>query len=231
MEALKSFDFLLGVRRDEALAVKFAVGAGVGLVTGREEVGGDVAFAGDVGDNLDFLLNFGKLGEEFGICVAFEEILGDRIASLEGGGELLHVSVVKEDLCFEDAGGLGGDGGVVAEGQVDKYLHRLAALHVREEFKGKGRGNFVDDGAAQNDLLEKGGFFNRRTRGAGQGVVDEKIEGVFAVLVAGVFDLRDDFGHQLTAVDGFGVQFLIFAILDFFNVVRIQAHDGAKSVT
>ena len=78
-------------------------------------------------------------------------------------------------------------------------------LDMGEEFEGKGRGDFFDDGAAQNDLLDKGGFFDCRTRGAGQGVVDQKIEGVFAVLVAGVFDLRDDFGHQLTAVDGFGV--------------------------
>ena len=48
------------------------------------------------------------------------------------------------------------------------------------------------------------------------------------MLVSGVLNLRDDFGDQLSAVDGFGVQSLIFAILDFFDVVRIQAHGDVK---
>ena len=49
-----------------------------------------------------------------------------------------------------------------------------------------------------------------------------------AMLVTRIFDLRDDFCHQLTAINRLGVQPLRLAFLNFCDVFLIYAH--AKSV-
>ena len=84
--------------------MEFAVGAGVGLITGRKEVGGDISFSGDVGDDFDFFWGLGECGEEFGFGVAFEKVFGDGVSAFVGGLELFHVGFVEEDLGFEDLG-------------------------------------------------------------------------------------------------------------------------------
>jgi hypothetical protein len=49
----------------------------MGLVARRQQVGGDIAFGGDIGDDLDLLVDVGKLGEELGLGIAFQDVLGD----------------------------------------------------------------------------------------------------------------------------------------------------------
>ena len=51
-----------------------------------------------------------------------------------------------------------------------------------------------------------------------QCVIDQELEGIVSVLVVGVLDLLDDFGQQLAAVDGFGIEPLAFSIFDFLDV-------------
>ena len=56
----------------------------MGLIARGEEIGGNVAFACDEGDDFHFLGDFGELGEELGGGVAFEDVFGDWVAGLEG---------------------------------------------------------------------------------------------------------------------------------------------------
>ena len=224
MDALECFDLFLRFGSDHALAVKLAVGTGVGLVAGGEEVGGDVAFASDEGDDLDFLGDVGELGEELGGGVAFEDVFGDGVAGFEGVGEARLVGVVEKELGLEDFGGVLGDGGVVTEGEVEQGVHGGSALHVGEKLEGEGGGDFGDGFFAEDDFLEETGFFASGAGGAGEGVVDEEFEGLLAVLVGGVFDLGDDFGEKVGAIDGEGVEALWFAGFDFGEVVGVEAH-------
>ena len=135
MKSLESFDFLLRLGGYEAFAVKLTVGTGMGLVAGRKKVGRDVSGAGDVGDDLDFFLNIGKLGEELGLCVALEEVFGDSVSGLEGRGEFFHIGVVKEDLSLQNLGGLSCNISMFAKSQIQEDLHRLATFHVGKEFE------------------------------------------------------------------------------------------------
>ena len=224
VDFLQALDGFLGIRSDKALAVELAVGAGVGLVTGGEEVGGDVALACDEGDDLDFLGDFWELGEKFGLGVAFEEVLGDGVAGLESVAEASVVGVVEVSLGFENLGGVGCDGGVVAEGEVKENVDGGAALHVSEELEGELGSDFGDLSLSKDDFLEEVGFFTGGGSGPGEGVVDQELEGVLAVLVGGVFDLGDDLGEEIGAIDGLWIETLGFAVGNLGEVVLVKAH-------
>ena len=224
VEVLEGLDLLLSLRGDEALAVEFAIGAGVGLVAWGEEVGGDVALASDEGDDLGFFGDFRKFGEELGLGVAFEEIFGDEVAGLEGDLEALHVGVVEENLGLQDSGGAGCNCGVVAEGEGEEDVHGGAALHVGEELEGEVGGDFGDGDLAEDDFLEEIGLFTGGGSGAGEGVIDQEVEGIGAVLMSGVLDLGDDFGEEVGAIDGLGVEALFFAGGNLGEVILIEAH-------
>jgi len=73
-------------------------------------------------------------------------------------------------------------------------------------------------------LLEESGLLGGCARRAGEDVVDEKLERAFAVFVGWVFDLGDDFGQKVSAVDGLGVKILRFTFFDFGEVVGVEAH-------
>ena len=147
---------------------------------------------------------------------AFEEVFGDGVAGLEGGLKERHVGIVEENLGLEDSGGGMGDGGFVTKGEGEEDVHGGAALHVGEEFEGEVGGDFGGGDLAENDFLEEVGLFTGGAGGAGEGVVDEELQGVFAVLVVGLLNLGDDFGEQSCAINGFGVQSLFFAVCDLF---------------
>ncbi len=229
MLLLQRDDFLLGFRCDHALAVQLAVGAGVRLVAGRQQVGRNVALRGDVGHDLDLVLDIRKLGEEFSLGVALQHVLGDFIAGLEGVAQPEHVGVVQEHLGLQDFAGISGNCRIVAECQIEQDFDGRSALHVRQEFKGESRRNFLDAHFAQNDFLQKLRLHTRGIRRARQGVVDEELEGRFAVLVRGILDLSDDLAQKRAVIDGLGMQALSFAAFNLVQVVCVQAHDDPAS--
>jgi len=188
---------MVGFGRDEALAVKFAIRAGVSLISRGEEVGGDVSGAGDVGDDLDFFLDVGELGEELSLGVALEKVFRNGAALRVGVGEAGHVGVVEEDLGLEDFSGLLGDVDVLAfEDEIEEDFDGLAALHVGEELEGEVGSDLGDGFFTADDLTEEVGLFNGCGSGAGESIVDEELEGFLAVLVGWVFDLCDDLGDE-----------------------------------
>lgn len=105
-----------------------------------------------------------------------------------------------------------------------------SAFHVGEELEGEGGGDFWEGVVAEDDLLEEAGFFSGGGGGAGEGVVDEEVEGAFAVLVGGVDDLLDDFGDEGAAIDGEWCETLGFTVLDFCEVVEVEAHSVVVSM-
>jgi len=196
----------------------------VRLVAGGKEVGGDVAFASDVSDHLDLFGDFGELGEELGLRVAFKNVFGDGIAGFEGVTEASLVGVVEKDLGLEDLRGVFGDDRVVTEGEVEKGGDGWAALHMGEQLEGESGGDFGNRLFTKDDVFEEFGLFSSGGSGAREGVVDEELEGTLAVLVGRVFDLGDDFGQKVSAIDRLRVQILSFAFFDFGEVVGVEAH-------
>ena len=156
--------------------------------------------------------------------VAFKNVFGDGIAGFEGVTEASLVGVVEKDLGLEDLRGVFGDGRVVTEGEVEKGGDGWAALHMGEQLEGESGGDFGNRLFTKDDVFEEFGLFSSGGSGAREGVVDEEFEGGFAVLVGGVFDLRDDFSGEVGAVDGLGVKILRFAFFDFGEVVGVEAH-------
>ena len=213
---LQSLDFLLRGFGDHALAVQLAVGAGMGLVAGRQEVGGNIAFGGDIGNDLDLVLDVRKLGEELGLGIAFQDVPGDFVAGLIGGLQPGSVRVIEEHLGLQDFGGVSGDRLVVAKRQVEQNFHGRTALHVGEQLEGEGRRDFRYFGAAENDFLQELRLGAGCARRAGQGVVDEEVERVRPVFVRRILDLGDDLLDQGTVLDGLRMQALAFAGLDLF---------------
>ena len=123
---------------------------------------------------------------------------------------------------LEDFGGFLGDFEILAfEDEVEENFDGLASLHVGQEFEGEVGSDLRDIFLTEDDLLEKVGFLDGSGRCAGEGVVDEEFQGFLAMLVRGIFDLRDDFGQQFSAVDGFWMQAFGFAFLNFSEVVEI----------
>lgn len=125
---------------------------------------------------------------------------------------------------LEDGSGGLGDIRVIAEGEVEEYVHGSTTLHVGEEFEGELGCDFRDGGLVEDDFLEEVGFFTGGGCGAGKGVVDEELEGVLVVFVGGIFDLGDDLGEEIGAIDGLGVQSLFFTVCNFLEVVLVEAH-------
>ena len=90
-----------------------------------------------------------------------------------------------------------------------------------EELEGEIGGDFRDGFIAEDDFLEEACFFAGGGCGAGEGIVDEEIEGAFAVLVGRVLDLLDDFGGEGAVVDREWCETLGFAVFDFSEVVEV----------
>ena len=59
---------------------------------------------------------------------------------------------------------------------------------------------------------------------SGERVVDQEIERRGAVLMAGVADLRDQFGDKIAIVDRLRLQPLKLARLDFVQIAFVQRH-------
>ena len=224
MLLLQRDDLRLRFRRDHTLAVQLAVGARMRLIAGRQEVGGNIAFGGNEGDDLDLVFDIRKLGEEFGLGVAFQHGLGDGVAGLVGIPQAEHVGIVKEDLGLQHFTRLGGDCGIFAERNVEQHLDRRAALHVRQQFQRKGRSDLRDDDVAEDDLLQKRSLHAGGARGSRQCVIDEKLQGIGAVFAACILDQFDDFGGQRTVIDRLGRKSLWFSAFDFSQVIQVKVH-------
>ncbi len=219
MLLLQRHDFLLRLRHHHALAVQLTVRTRMRLVAGRQQVGRDIAFGGDVGHDLDLVRDVRKLGEELGLGIALEHALGDGIARLEGIAQPEHVGVVEEELGLQNFTGLLRQPGITAERDVEQHADRGAALHMRQQFQREGRRDFRDDRLTEDNLLQEGGLDACGARGARQGVVDEEFQGVGAVFAAGVLDQGDDFAGERAVVDRFGSEALSFSAFDFSEVI------------
>ena len=198
------------------------------LVTGGEKVSGDVAFSRDVGDDLDFFVNFRKLREELGFGVAFENLSRKSVSAAVRGSEAVSVSFVEKYLGLKHVGSAACDFFIVTKGDVEEHLDGGAALHVREQFKGESGCNLLNKRLAKDDFLEELSLYPGSTRGAGEGVVDEKLEGFLAMLVLQILDLSNDFREQGTIINGLGIQSLGFSLFDLVEVFRIQVHKAPQ---
>ena len=94
MLCLQLADLLLRCFGDKALTVQFPVRARVRLVAGRHQVGGNVAFRGDIGHDLNFVVDVRQLREELSLGIAFQNVLGDGVARLVRGCEPVRVGGV-----------------------------------------------------------------------------------------------------------------------------------------
>ena len=105
MSFLECDKFSLSLFVDQALAVKLAIGSGMSLAAWRKKVGRDITDARHVGNDFDFLFDFRKLGEKFGVGVAFDDLFGDRATIFERFLKSFHVGFVQKDLCLHRFGG------------------------------------------------------------------------------------------------------------------------------
>ena len=100
------------------------------LIAGRKQIGGNIPFCGDVGNNLDFFVYVREFCEKLGVRIAFENVLSDFIPSCEGFLQAVGIRVIKQDLCFQDFGRCPSNRLVIAQGQIEKDLDRGTALHM-----------------------------------------------------------------------------------------------------
>src|SRR5690606_14599217 len=80
-------DFFLSFRRNHAQAVQFTVSTGVRLVARRQQVGRDITFSRNVGDNFNFFWDVGQLGEELCFGVAFQNVFSNGVAGFVSIGQ------------------------------------------------------------------------------------------------------------------------------------------------
>ena len=224
MLQFQRLDLLLRALGDQAFAVKLAVGTRMRLVARRQQVGGDITLGGDIGDDLDLLVDLGKTGEELGIGIAFQHGAGDRVAGGERGLQPVLVGLVQENLGLQHLGGFGRGCGVIAKREVEKHADRRPAFHMREQLEGEGAGDFRNLGLAKDNLFQEGGLLASGAGGAGKRVVDEEIERCGAMRVAGILDLRDELLHQPAIIDRLRLQPLFLAVFDLFQIGVIQRH-------
>ena len=215
MLGLQRDDLGLRFGRDHAFAVQFAVGTRMRLIAGRQQVGRDIAFGGDIGHDLDLVIDLGQLGKKLGLGIALQDVGGDRVASLVGIGQTGHVGVVKKDLRLEHIARTGGDGGIRTQCQIQQNLDRGAALHVRQQFQREFRADLGDQHLAKDHLFQERSLDACGAGGARQGVVDEKVQTVASVRAVIVGDVLDQLGHQRAVIDRLGVQTLRLAGFDF----------------
>ena len=175
MLKFERLDLFLGFFRNEAFAVQFPVGAGMRLGARGHQVGGDIAFRRDVGHDVDFVLDLRQLGEEFGIGVTLQDALGDRVPGLVGRLQAVRVRVVQENLGFQNVGRGLGDVGIVAQRQIQQYLDRRPALHVRKKLEREVPRDLLDVGLAENDLFQEGRLDAGSARRSRQRVVNEEL--------------------------------------------------------
>ena len=215
---------------EEALAVEFAVGAAVGVASGREQVGRDVAHGSDVGHDLYLFVDRWELSEELRVRVALEDLCRDGAAGGVCLRETVRVRLVEEDLCLQHVRRGPGDFRVLTEREVQEHLHRGPALHVGEKLQRKGRRDLVDVHCTRDDVLEKARLHSRSTRGARERVVDEELQRVRPMLVIRVHDLCNQCLDQRRVFDGLGVQPLVFAGVDLLKVLGVKAHRFSDGV-
>ena len=217
-------DLFLRPLRNQAFAVKFAVRARMRLVAGRQKVGGNIALGGDIGDNLDFLIGLGEPGEKFGIGIAFKDVPGNGVAGRERRFQPPFVSLVEIYLRLQHSGGIGRDRRVLAKRQIEQNLDRRATLHVRQKFERESSGDFRDHSLAKDDLFQEGRLLAGRAGGAGERLVDEKIERGGTVFTATIPDMRDKLLHKAVIIDRLWFQPLFLAVFDLFKIGVIQRH-------
>ena len=226
MESLKIEQCLLlvGVVFEHRLAMQLTIGARVCIGAGGEQVGGDVADSGNVGDDLDLFVDVGKLGKELGLRVALQNLFCERVTTSMGLGETLHVGLVEEHLGLQHVSGLTSDRFVVAEHQIEQRIDRRATLHVRELFEGLIGGDLLNGASTGDDILEECSLEVCSGGGTGQYVRAEEPQAVVAVLAVRILDVADDLGEQVGAVDGLGVQAVFFTLFDLGEVLVVQSH-------
>ena len=198
------------------------------LVTGGEKIGGDVAFSRDVGDDLDFFGHFRKLGEELSFGVALENLGRKAVSAAMSGSETVCVGFVEKYLGLEHVGSAACDFFIVTKGDVEEHLDGGTALHVREQFKGESGCDLLNNRLTKDDFFEELSLYPGSTRGAREGVVDEKLEGFLAMLVLQILDLCNHFREQGTIINGLGIQSLSFSLFDLVEVFRIQIHKAPQ---
>ena len=69
---------------EQALPMKFAIGARVGIAPWGEQVCGDIAHGRHVGHHLEGLFDRRKLGEELGLGVALQNLAGEGVPAPMG---------------------------------------------------------------------------------------------------------------------------------------------------
>ena len=148
----------------------------MGLVAGGQKVGRNVAFASDISHDFDVFFDLGKLGKELCLGIAFQNICRNCVARNMGVLQAIRISVIKEHLRFQHLGGLLGCRHILAQCKIQQYLNRRAALHMRQQLKGKFRRDFFDFMIAKNDLLEELRLVTCRAGCAGQCIVNEELQ-------------------------------------------------------
>ena len=211
-------DLLLRPLRDKAFAMKFPVRARMRLIARRQQVGGNISFSGDIGNDLDFFIDARKAGEEFRIRIAFKNVPGDGIAGLQRRFQTVLVSLIEEDLGLQHFGSVGRNGRIIAKRQIQQNPDRWATLHMRQQLKRESRGDFRYRGLAKNNFLQETRLRAGRAGCAGKRVVDQEFERGGAMRVAAILDLRDKLRHQPTIIDRLWLQPLLLAIFDLLEI-------------
>ena len=146
------------------------------LIAGGKQISRDVPFGRDIGHDLDFVFDLRKLGEEFGLGIALDDIAGNGAASLKGGFQTVGVRFIEEHLGLQNFGRITGNRGIIAKRQIEQHLNRRAAFHVGEKLKGKGWRNFRNNRLTKDDFFQEGSLHTSSTRGPRKRVVDQKIQ-------------------------------------------------------
>ena len=93
------------------------------LIAGRQKVGGDIPFGGDVSDDFDLVFDLGQLGEKLRLRVAVQNVSGDHVALRMGLRQTIGVGLIEEHLRFKDVCRLLGDLSIVTQCQIKQHAH------------------------------------------------------------------------------------------------------------
>ena len=197
------------------------------LVSRREQIGGNITFGSNIGDDLNFLVNVGQVGEKFSLRKAFDNITGDFIACLKGSFQTIGVSLIEKDLCLEHSSGRLSRCHVIAKGQIEQNPNRGTAFHMCQKFEGKWRRNFCHHRGTSDDLPQKFGLFSGSTCRARHGVVDQHFQRVIPVRIILILDLQNDLVKQRAIIDRLWCQPLFFAVFNLFGIGAVDAHDDS----
>ena len=95
---------------------------------------------------------------------------------------------------------------------------------MRQQLEGEGRRDFRHLEVAENNSFQELRLDAGGARRAGNRVVDEELDRIFAVFVIDVQDLCNELFDKGTVFDGLGVQSLGFSLFDFVQILCVQAH-------